>query len=109
MHNPTKLAFKLVKYDIDYIQFSVSYAVGDDEWIAYGIGWLKGSDVAYYLRSLNSSIDSDHNLYYLYHQKAYLTEQDHSLKFSHQMLEDFTLTNIRKSLAKRRRSKHYLK
>jgi hypothetical protein len=109
MREPDKLVYKLVKYDVDYIQFSVSYNVGEDEWIVHGVGWLKGDDIAYYIRSLNSRADSNHNLYYLYQYQAYLTEEDHSLKFSHQLLENFTLKNIRLSLAKRRRRKHYLK
>lgn len=34
-------------------------------------------------------------------------EQDYSLKFSHPLLEDFTLHNIRLSLAKRQRNKNF--
>jgi len=105
MQIPDKLVFKLVKYDIDYIQVRVSYNVGEDEWVVHGVGWLKDDNtIAYYIRSLNSSIDPDHDLSYLYQQKAYLVEQDHSLKFSHQLLEEFTLRNIRLSLDKRRRN-----
>lgn len=107
MDVPDKLIFKLVKYDIDYIQFKVSYNVGEDEWVAHGVAWLKDDNtIAYYIRSLNSSIDSAHDLSKLYQHKAYLVEQDYSLKFSYQMLEDFTLHNIRLCLAKRRRNKH---
>lgn len=110
MHVPDKLIFKLVKYDIDYIQFKVSYNVGEDEWVAQGIAWLKADNtIAYYIRNLNSSIDSTHDLSYLYQHKAFLIEQDYSLKFSHQLLEDFTLHNIRLSLAKRGRRNASLK
>jgi hypothetical protein len=108
MHIPNKLVFKLVKYDIDYIQFKVSYNVDEDEWFAHGVAWLKADNtIAYYIRSLNSNADNIHDLSKLYQQQAYLIEQDYSLKFSHPLLEDFTLQNIQLSLAKRRRRKNF--
>ncbi|MDI1362683.1 hypothetical protein [Methylotenera sp.] len=108
MHTPTKLVFKLVKYDIDYIQFKVFYQVAEDKWIANGVAWLKADNtIAYYIRSLNSNLDPTNDVSNLYQQKAYLTEHDYSLKFSSQLLEDFTLHNTRLSLAKRQRNKHF--
>lgn len=54
MHNPDKLVFKLVKYDIDYIQFKVSYNVNESEWVAHEVAWLKADNIiAYYIRMLN--------------------------------------------------------
>jgi hypothetical protein len=108
MHIPNKLVFKLVKYDIDYIQFKVSYKVGEDEWVAHGVAWLKADNtIAYYIRSLNSSMDAVHDLSKQYQQQACLIEQDYSLKFSDPLLDDFTLNNIQLSLAKRRRRKNF--
>jgi hypothetical protein len=97
-----------VKYDIDYIQFKVSYNVEENEWVVYGVAWLKADNtIAYYIRSLNSNTDNIHDLSKHYQQQAYLIEQDYSLKFSHPLLEDFTLHNIQLSLAKRRRRKNF--
>lgn len=108
MHIPNKLVFKLVKYDIDYIQFKVSYYVNENEWTVHGVAWLKADDsVAYYIRSLYSNDDTEHDLSKLYQQQACLIEQDYSLKFFHPLLEDFTLHNIQLSLAKRRRRKNF--
>ena len=108
MHNPDKLVFKLVKYDIDYIQFKVSYDVGEDEWVTHGVAWLKtDNSIAYYIRSLNSSADTVHDLSRQHQLKAFLFEKEYSLKFSHPMLEDFTLHNIQLCLTKHRRSKHF--
>jgi hypothetical protein len=97
-----------VKYDIDYIQFKVSYNIDEDEWVAHGVAWLKADNtIAYYIRSLHTSVDTAQDLSKLYQQKACLIEQDYSLKFSHPLLDDFTLKNIQLSLAKRRRRKNF--
>ncbi|MDI1361818.1 hypothetical protein [Methylotenera sp.] len=108
LHIPNKLVFKLVKYDIDYIQFKVSYNVNENEWIAHGVAWLKADNtIAYYIRSLHSNTDTAHDLSKLNQQQACLIEQDYSLKFSDPLLDDFTLNNIQLSLAKRRRRKNF--
>jgi hypothetical protein len=56
---------------------------------------------------LHTSVDTAQDLSKLYQQKACLIEQDYSLKFSHPLLDDFTLKNIQLSLAKRRRRKNF--
>lgn len=107
---PNRLVFKLVKYDVDYIQFRVSYQLAEDQWITHGVAWQKADNtIAYYISRLNSSFDLSNDVALLYQQKAYLIENDYSLKFSNQLLEDFTLENIRQCLAKRKRSKHFSK
>lgn len=96
MSTPTKLTFDLIQHHDGYMEFRVTYQVGSDKWMVEGIGWLSEKRPNYYLRDLylnNRQAGSKH-----YHQDALLVEQDSSLKFNHQVLEDLALVHIRKQL-----------
>lgn len=100
MNAPQKIIFEPIQQHEDYIEYRVSYLIGEDKWVVDGIGWVTENGATYYLRSLelnNRQVASPPH-----QQKALLVEQDSSLKFNHQALEDFTLVNIHQKLLGRR-------
>ena len=99
MDTPDKLVFELVLHHDDYIEFRVSYYLEYNQWTAEGIGWISNGTPAYYLRSLklNNFPAARH-----YEKKAKLIEQELSLKFQNQELENFALLNIRQQFSQSR-------
>ena len=49
---PANLQFQLVNTNDGYLEFVVSYALGEDRWMVSGIGWMSGATPKYYLRLL---------------------------------------------------------
>ena len=91
MTKPDKLFFQLVNTNADYIEFVVSYHLGEDHWTVDGIGWMNGGKPAYYLRLLRMNSAPASGKYY---KKALIVEKNSSYKFENKVLNTFALYNV---------------
>ncbi|TSA49560.1 MAG: hypothetical protein D4R48_03180 [Nitrosomonadales bacterium] len=100
MNAPKFPAFKLISYHSDYIEFSVSYFLGFDCWVAVGIGWIVNGSPVFYINDLRLSIWPVEKHRY---EEAFIGLDGLSLKFKHDSLEDFALKNIKRCFVLRKR------
>lgn len=91
--SPERMDFQIVNVNADYIEFVVSYALGEDQWRVDGIGWMNHGKPSYYLRLLRLNRAFVSGKYY---QKALLTEKNASFKFRNKLLESLTVSGIEK-------------
>lgn len=93
---PKQINFSLTSRNVDYIEFRLSYFIGDDDWKVDCIGWMECQKPTYYARNLvlNSVVANAR------YTQALLTNKELSLKFKHKELHEFTLLNIRNVFTK---------
>ncbi len=104
MSKPEQLFFQLINTNTDYIEFVVSYFIGEDQWLVDGIGWLKKDKPSYYLRLIRLNGFPARGKSF---KDALIVEKKSSLIFENKLLAEFTLTNIDQMMtpAKRQRKR----
>jgi hypothetical protein len=94
---PDRLLFQIVNPNVDYLEFVVSYYIGEDHWVVDGIGWLKKAKPTYYLRLLRlNGVPVAKQSF----KKALLVEKHSSFKFANNALDTLILNNIHQLLSK---------
>ena len=88
---PKNQFFQLVNNLNDYIEFIVSYHIGENHWVVDGIGWLSNGSPSYYLHHLRLNCFTAAGVYY---GKALIVEQDSSLRFGNKVLDELALSRV---------------
>jgi len=83
--------FQLINSHEEYIEFVVSYTLGQDYCIASGIGWMNEVSSKYYLWRLRSNGNLAEESFY---KKAQLVSKNSSYKFKNEKLDILTVTSI---------------